>query len=60
MKRLNLFALGLLLSLLAVPQAARAKLTIGNPANPTKELTGSTTARIAVTSVPGGQGGAGN
>ena len=43
-----------------VPQAARAKLTIGNPANPANELTGSTTARIAVTSVPGGQGGAGN
>lgn len=37
-----------------VPAAARAKLTVGSAASPEKALTGSTTGRIAVTSVPGG------
>ncbi len=39
-----------------VPLAARAKLTVGNAANLETALTRSTTARIAVTSVPGGAG----
>lgn len=43
-----------------VPLAARAKITVGNAATPETALTRSTTARIAVTSVPGGAGGAGN
>ena len=43
-----------------VPLAARAKLTVGSATNPANALIRSTTARIAVTSVPGGGGGAGN
>ena len=43
-----------------VPLAARAKLIVGDAATPETALERSTTASIAVTSVPGGGGGGGN